>query len=158
MPNIFVQRYVILGNRKIIDRVMKDHFYIANQKNFPYRQGSLPMWLSKGLMDDDPMLEQIVNSGDFVREKDKISFSSYMGYDMHYHLIENMARKLPKGTILLVIGFDMDDFPSATGGQIAEIEGYTGRQIRYETYPSQWIAKHHFPLLFNQLEEENNST
>ena len=68
------------------------------------------------------------------------------------NLIEEMARKLPKGTILLVIGFDMDDYPDPTGGQILEIEGNTGKKIRSEQYPSQWIAKYHFPLLFEELE------
>ncbi len=156
MPNIFVQRYFILGKHNIIDQIMKKHFYIAESGQFPYCQGSLPTWLSQCLMEEDPLENQIVNSGNFVREKNKIIFSSYMGFDMHKDLIIEMARKLPKTTILLVIGFDMDDYPNLTGGQILELEGQTGYQIRDCTYPSELISQYHFPFLFKQLEEDNN--
>lgn len=153
MPNIFVQRYFIFGKPTIIDQIMKKYFYIADQKQFPYFHGNGPLWLSQGLMEEDPLINQIANSGDFVRQKNHIAFSSYMGLDMHPELIEEMARQLPKGTIVLVIGFDMDDYPNPTGGQILEVEGGTGRRIQYQTYPSEWIARYHFPVLYQELSE-----
>ena len=139
MPNIFVQRYFILGQKPVIDNVLRKFFF---------KQGK--EWKSQGLMEDDPLESQIVDSGEFIHEKDKIVFSSYMGWDMHPELIQGIALKLPTGTILLVIGYDMDDYPTEDGGQILEIEGGTGRMIKNETYPSQWISKHYFPLLFEE--------
>ena len=139
MPNIFVQRYFILGQKNIVDNVFKKFFF---------KQGK--QWKSHGLMETDPLEEQIVDSGEFIHQSDHISFSSYMGWDMHPELIKQMAKKLPRGTILLVIGYDMDDYPSKNGGQILEIEGETGNIITNKTYPSQWISKHHFPLLYEK--------
>lgn len=163
MPNIFVQRYFILGSPQVLDQIMNRHFYKTFSKKVSPKtkataSGSqvamgdvIPQWHSKGLMEEDPLMEQIVDSGDFVKENDKIIFSSYMGWDMHAELIEDMARQLPKGTILLVLGFDMDDYPNKEGGQILEVEGGTGKRLKYQVCPSQWIAKYYFPLLYKQL-------
>jgi hypothetical protein len=140
MPNIFVQRYFILGSPQLLNQVFNKYFY---------QQGN--QWKSRGLMEEDPLDSQILNSGDFIHEKDKIVFSSYMGWDMHPELIEQMAKKLPRGTVLLVIGFDMDDYPTEEGGQILEIEGGTGHLIKNETHSSQIVAKYYFPQLYEDI-------
>jgi hypothetical protein len=136
MPNIFVQRYFIFGSESQINQIFRTFF--SKQDH---------LWKSHGLMEEDPLEYQIVNSGDFLHQTEMIAFSSYMGWDMHAELIEQMAKKLPSGTILLVIGYDMDDYPTEDGGRILEIEGGTGRRIKDELYPSQWISKYYFPLL-----------
>jgi hypothetical protein len=61
---------------------------------------------------------------------------------------------MPRGSVVTVVGFDMDDYPKKSGGAILMVEGGTGKQRYFERYPSRRIAKKYFPLLFQELEQQ----
>lgn len=158
MPNIFVERYTISGNASVIARILEKHFFLDCKKTLLQRahekKSNACQMRSRGLTsdDEDPLEEQIVDSGEFESLKTEISFSTYSGWDIHVENVQSMARKLPKDIVLRVVGFDMDDYPNDRAA-ILEVEGSTARILCFDRVLASEIAKKYFPKLYTQLEK-----
>jgi len=139
MPNTYVMRVVLFGNEKTMDQLFKTHFY----------QDKNGEWRSRFLMQEDPLLYQIKDSGPFVKTADSICFSTYMGYDMHETLWQKLARDklLSQELFLAVVGFDLDDISEETTGNYMLIQGQTGFVLKRMEPLTTQIIKDFFPRL-----------
>ena len=151
----YVLRYVIKGHVAVIKKIMKKHFYKESLR-YPTPKRNF-VWKSQGLMEEDPLEKHVLNSGEFECKATSIEFSSYMDWDVRYVKFEQMAKKLPKNSVLFIAGLLMDDVLSSGRSFLYKIEGKTGKCLeKEEDLSSKCLAQKVFPLLYLEALQERD--
>ena len=138
MPNIYITRSFIKStDQSIIKSIVKKHFQKGKMlEGFPI----LPT-------------DVITNSGKIEISKNEIAFSNFCGWHIHEPMQLSIAKLLPVGATFTVTGFDWDDYPTKTGGDVLIFScGPKAKLKKSKQFNSRLICKKFFPIIYKELE------